>query len=730
MSMKLPKGEAKGFTIPKRKVIVPETSDNYYSTYVASAGDWPLPIIDSGDKCIVIVDNIEYRCTVYNYTDPWGGMYIAIGDSRRDIDENDNPVMTHPEDVPFLIEYNVNNDGGGYHFFHDYYLQYSGNTIEVQKLIPTPVKQIADASGRVIWSSGPSMATVTITGRIPRDQQYDNYVSVTINGNTYQIDDASMSSGSNSKFTIETLEVPIGTVIELSATEKTINGLYGKSYNGGKIFINDKQIGVAGGTKTHSYTVNSSVEIYLDEYTYGLGNGGDIYVIETPINFNMNGVTYSTLPSMTWKDWNYSTYNTSGQVVRTIKNSSGDDISINDIIIQGEKYTCTLNPHKQCTVTLRCTGMSSNATSRITYNETTYGGNVATVKMNGGDLITLNVTEGEKIYCEVNSPSQKGNVIYISDIAISNDNYTYVISNNTSIDLYAYAFVSTVAGSNAAYGMSTIKITEIGDTAAIIPQMTSNTAPYGQAQCWDGYNSGQEYRAYMAFDGNVDTLGDVWYGLSYGLTTKIGYVFPAVQKNIKKITLYGGCDQGGTLTSGVVEYTTDGSTWSTLFNLNESNFQPNKENIYYVNIANLQGIRVGAKTSSNGMGLIMKEIQVYISSEDMRKITIPAAYNNNFNPNHDAAYIEFNGNKYVPKATPQSFNVPAGTVVTCTVKAISANQNITPMAYIYLNNQIVAYIEASGGTTATKTYNYTIEKDTLFKILSTIQNGTIYITDQ
>lgn len=122
MSMKLPKGEAKGFTIPKRKVIVPETSDNYYSTYVASAGDWPLPIIDSGDKCIVIVDNIEYRCTVYNYTDPWGGMYIAIGDSRRDIDENDNPVMTHPEDVPFLIEYNVNNDGGGYHFFHDYYL--------------------------------------------------------------------------------------------------------------------------------------------------------------------------------------------------------------------------------------------------------------------------------------------------------------------------------------------------------------------------------------------------------------------------------------------------------------------------------------------------------------------------------------------------------------------------------------------------------------------------------
>ena len=97
-----------------------------------------------------------------------------------------------------------------------------------------------------------------------------------------------------------------------------------------------------------------------------------------------------------------------------------------------------------------------------------------------------------------------------------------------SIDLYAYAFVSTVAGSNAAYGMSTIKITEIGDTAAIIPQMTSNTAPYGQAQYWDGYNSGQEYRAYMAFDGNVDTLGDVWYGLSYGLTTKIGYVFPAV----------------------------------------------------------------------------------------------------------------------------------------------------------------------------------------------------------
>lgn len=149
------------------------------------------------------------------------------------------------------------------------------------------------------------------------------------------------------------------------------------------------------------------------------------------------------------------------------------------------------------------------------------------------------------------------------------------------------------------------------ETAPLIPAMTSNTAPSGQVSYWGGHNSGQEWRAYYAFDRDDSTMGDVWYGIGFGLATKIGYIFPSAQSKIKKIKLRAYIDGSANLYSGAIEYTTDGSNWYTLVPLTADNFTNNEDLYFDVNIDGLLGIRVGATSTSNNLGMIVRELQVY-----------------------------------------------------------------------------------------------------------------------
>ena len=145
----------------------------------------------------------------------------------------------------------------------------------------------------------------------------------------------------------------------------------------------------------------------------------------------------------------------------------------------------------------------------------------------------------------------------------------------------------------------------------LIPKMTSNTEPSGTATAYGSYKESELKRAYCAFDGHWRTGADVHYGSLYGLTTKIGYIFPAAQKNINLIKLIGYVDSNGTINSGVIEYTINGSDWSTLVTLTQENFTNNEVCYYHVNVPELQGIRVGAISTSNDGGIIVRELQVY-----------------------------------------------------------------------------------------------------------------------
>ena len=145
--------------------------------------------------------------------------------------------------------------------------------------------------------------------------------------------------------------------------------------------------------------------------------------------------------------------------------------------------------------------------------------------------------------------------------------------------------------------------------------MTSNTTPSGTAST-NQYRSGYEGNAYLAFDNNVVTNADVYYGQAFANNTYTIYTFPSVQSSITLIGLCARIDGNGTITTGTIDYSTNGSTWTTAVNLTSSNFVSENNdagftNLYKVNLSNVKAIRVGSTASSNSRGMIVRELQVY-----------------------------------------------------------------------------------------------------------------------
>lgn len=159
-------------------------------------------------------------------------------------------------------------------------------------------------------------------------------------------------------------------------------------------------------------------------------------------------------------------------------------------------------------------------------------------------------------------------------------------------------------------GKWTESVTE--EIVPLIPVMTSNTAPSGTAGTTQGLST-QTYRAYMAFDGNTNTSADVYYGQNFLIGTKTYYLFNSAQKDIRKVSLCGHTDTG-TMNTGVIEYTEDGTEWKTLVELNAENCEINGIDVNAeldVDVATLVGIRAGATATTSGRGLIVHELQVY-----------------------------------------------------------------------------------------------------------------------
>ena len=140
------------------------------------------------------------------------------------------------------------------------------------------VTQIADASGRVLWSAAATKAKVTlyfstsvVSGN--SDVEVPNCIGmayVDIEGVRYTDD------GNDTEQKIVEVEVPFGTVITLTATGGTlytyssIGGHYNvEGYSGGGICVNREWIysdGIDNSTKVYNRTINEDTQIFIDNY--------------------------------------------------------------------------------------------------------------------------------------------------------------------------------------------------------------------------------------------------------------------------------------------------------------------------------------------------------------------------------------------------------------------------------------------------------------------------------
>ena len=120
------------------ETIVEETSESYASETVQGTWATVPPKISEGEAYIVTVDGVQYRCVAFSYQDSWYTSYIALGDTRIEVNEEGTPNPAHPEDVPFLVQYELADDGGsGMVWNHAFWFMYpdsNPHTIKIQKL--------------------------------------------------------------------------------------------------------------------------------------------------------------------------------------------------------------------------------------------------------------------------------------------------------------------------------------------------------------------------------------------------------------------------------------------------------------------------------------------------------------------------------------------------------------------------------------------------------------------
>ena len=140
------------------------------------------------------------------------------------------------------------------------------------------VTQMADASGRVLWSAV-KPATITI------DDSFAGGGLMTVS-----IDGVSYSD--------TTITVPVGTVIEISAKNLYCGGCKG-TYGTAYVYINDECVAsqmegisysyIVTGNATIRCAINPSLCRKCSSYAYD----ALIYITETPVTFTINGTEYS-----------------------------------------------------------------------------------------------------------------------------------------------------------------------------------------------------------------------------------------------------------------------------------------------------------------------------------------------------------------------------------------------------------------------------------------------------
>ena len=182
------------------------------------------------------------------------------------------------------------------------------------------VTQIADASGRVLWSAVQKVV-ITLTGT--STTCYAEY-----KGTRYTYP--------------STFEAAVGDEISMYV---------GDGPSAALIFLNGQQVATGQSKVTYSYTVVSNATFAYSTTGSGMSVQLKVNITETPFTFTINGTEYSSYPSMTWIEWAVeSDYNTGGfyydpltdliksSTNQIVKDSSGRSVHTGETITPGGSY--------------------------------------------------------------------------------------------------------------------------------------------------------------------------------------------------------------------------------------------------------------------------------------------------------------------------------------------------------------------------------------------------------
>lgn len=176
------------------------------------------------------------------------------------------------------------------------------------------ITQIADASGRVLWSA---VKKVTITVIVDNEAECFPYIEH--NGIVYEHS--------------VTFTANIGDTIycDVGSTDYSL------------ITVNGEEVG--DGYPYYNYEVISDATINLHSYYSYHGEdeyyNSDIDITEIPegqILFTISGTNYFADEGMTWTEWFASAYNTTGETEGNITDANGNEVSMDAVIIGGTAY--------------------------------------------------------------------------------------------------------------------------------------------------------------------------------------------------------------------------------------------------------------------------------------------------------------------------------------------------------------------------------------------------------
>ena len=119
----------------------------------------------------------------------------------------------------------------------------------------------------------------------------------------------------------------------------------------------------------------------------------------------------------------------------------------------------------------------------------------------------------------------------------------------------------------------------------------------------------QRWRAYMAFDKNHNTGGDVCYGHGYGIGVQLGYDFTSPHY-VSSILLDAYVDSSQSIIQAQIWGKIQGDWWN-LVTLTPENFTNHVERSYEINRDGITAIKLVTIDTSNGLGIIIREMQAY-----------------------------------------------------------------------------------------------------------------------